>query len=325
MKLRKLSVAMVGGALLCACAGLPSPAAPKTRVSADYEASGDVSGTRAFVYGKRTVLQFPSRPLRLTIHDENGVVVPYEREGHYYRLSRKLERFTVWANTRAMSFSAISRHTPTVATTEAVAANPAPLAAQPKDAVPAMQTSTTISTERAVRGDMSALLRLSAAQLDEVRRVIAGGSASAAEVKALHARLNRVEAQLVATASIMVRVQFETAATGFAADDELVRTLVPAAKAAERINVRGRTDARIAGSNDPRIALARALAVRQFLVEHGVDGSKIKVFALSAGDFIAPARTDEGRALNRRVDIELVDRRHAALKQPPERLEGTAP
>lgn len=159
-----------------------------------------------------------------------------------------------------------------------------------------------------------ALLRRSAAQLDEVRRVIEAGAGNAGETKALTTRLMRAEAQLLTSTSALLRVPFATASTSFEADHHLVPILVSAARSAERINLRGRTDARVAGSDDARIALGRALAARQFLIEQGVDANKIKVFFLAAGDFLAPATTEAGRALNRRVEIELIDRRYAELK-----------
>jgi len=320
MKCTPLVAAMAAGAFLSACAGIPPSDAPKTRVSADYEAAGDVSDVRAFVYGKRTVLEFPRRQLWVTVHDANGVTVPYEREGRFYRLSRKLDRFTVWANTRTVSFSKVHQPTVSLATQANVeqSADPATILASALDET--KDTPVVVRAEREPADEAAALLRISARQLEEVRKAVAT-SASPAEAKVLNARLDRIESQLVNAAAAMIRVHFDSAATDFAPDSEVMRVLVPAAKAAERINVRGRTDAKIAGNADPRIALGRALAARTFLVQQGVDAHKIKVFALPAGDFIAPAGTVEGRALNRRVEIELVNRRYAELMKHTARLQ----
>lgn len=314
MKWAPLVAAMAAGAFLTACAGIHSPQAKKTPVSPDYEAAGAFAGMRAFVYGKHTVIEFSSQPLWVTIQDENGVAVPYEREGRYYRLSRKVDNFTVWANARSIAFSAIPHAAP-AATAMSPAATPAPTHSDSASPV-------VVSAEAAPDDDSAELLRLSAAQLDDVRRAINAGTASAAQAKALNHRLDQIEAQLVKAAAALVQVQFQTASTEFAPDARLVHALIPAAKAAERINVRGRTDSRIPGLDDPRIAMGRALAARQFLMEHGVDGDKIKVFAQPAGDFIAPADTAEGKALNRRVEIELVNRRFAELRTEAGRLQA---
>jgi outer membrane protein OmpA-like peptidoglycan-associated protein len=293
-------------------------------VSADYEAVGDPSGMRAFIYGKRTVLELPSRPLWLSIQDDNGVIVPYEREGRYYRLARRLDQFTVWINTRVLSFNRVTGQAPIVAKPP-VNADPAPRLSPVHDAAPSTKSVVPVSAELTPEDNGVALLRMAVTQLEEVRQTIAVGVGSVAEANALNARLDRLEMRLLATGAAMIRVQFATRATDFRANDEFVRTLVPAAKAAQSINLRGRTDARIPGRDDPGIALGRALAVRHYLVDHGVDDGKIKVFARAAGDFLAPSNTDVGRALNRRVEIELVDARYAALKQQATRAPGTAP
>jgi outer membrane protein OmpA-like peptidoglycan-associated protein len=279
---------------------------------------------RAFIYGRRTVLELPSRPLWLSIQDENGVNVPYEREGHYYRLARTLDHFKVRANTRVLSFNRVTGQA-SIASNTPTTADPAPQLPAVNEVAPSTKSAARVGAEFTPEDNAVALLQMAVTQLEEVRQTIAAAAGSDAEANALNARLDWVEAQLRATGATMIRVQFDTRATDFRPNDEFVRTLVPAAKAAQSINLRGRTDARIPGRDDPGIALGRALAVRQYLVDHGVDDGKIKVFARAAGDFLAPSNTDAGRALNRRVEIELVDARYAALKQQATRAPGTAP
>lgn len=312
MRSTSLAVLLAVGALVAGCVALPPADAPTSRVSPDYVASGDVSGVRAFLYGKRTVLEFDTAPVWLSIRDENGVDVPYEREGRYYRAARRLDKFSLWLGTRALSFTAVPKVAPVVAAASApapVVAASAPAAAEPKPVPVTLQAIPPSSDEA------SALLKLSAQQLDEVRQAIAANGDNPIESKALNARLDRIEAQLVAAASAIVRVQFDTEQTEFKPSAEVANVLIPAAKAAERVNVRGRTDSRAPGADDPKIALGRALAARQYLVDRGVDPAKVKVFSLPAGDFLAPASTAQGKALNRRVEIELVNRRFAELRR----------
>lgn len=304
MKWIVLTTALAGSALLAACAGLAPDDGPKARVSPDYMASQGVAGVRAFVYGNRTVLEFDSRPLWLTVQDENGVPVQAEREGHYYRLARKLDHFTVWANTRAIAFDAA---TATNAESAVIAA-PASVRAMPGK-TPSLDLSPPL-------GDAAALLTLSTVQLEEVRRAIASGASSAGEARALNARLDRIEAQIAKAGTVVVRIQFDSAETNVDPDSALFRALVPAAKVADRVNVRGRTDAQVAGANDLNVAIGRALAARKALIDRGVDAAKINVFFLAAGDFVAPSSTTEGRALNRRVEIELVYRHRANPSRP---------
>jgi outer membrane protein OmpA-like peptidoglycan-associated protein len=107
------------------------------------------------------------------------------------------------------------------------------------------------------------------------------------------------------TAPPVYRVVFPFASAAFDPPAELVNGLLPAALQADRVELRGRTDSHVKDDADARIALARALAARRFLVARGVPPAKIRVTYLSSGDFIADDSTPEGRAQNRRVDIVL--------------------
>lgn len=283
MRLTSLVAALLGGALFAGCAAPPPARPPWIQVSADYAAEGNATGVRAFVYGKRTILVFDRRPLRLTVHDANGVPVAYEREGPYYRLARRLDRFTVWTNASVLSFRRTGHAAP--ARTEV----PLNERAQPEREAPS-------------------LAPWFAAQQDEVRRMIAMQASSKAEADLLMARLNRVEAQHRSGVSTMVRMQFEAGANNVLLDDDRTRLLIAAALAAQQINIEGHTDAYSEGPNDLGIALERARVTREFLIAHGVDGRKIRLAARPAGDFIVPLNTEQGRALNRRAEIELLHR-----------------
>lgn len=303
---RSAIAVLVAGTLLTACAYLPPADTPARRVSQDYTATGGTSDARAFLYGQHTVLEFNSAPIHLLVKDESGASIEYEREGRYFRLSRKLDNFTAWVNGRAMTFAPIKpQQAAQPPATDSVAAVEAmKLVALYGGAAPAP-----------LNPDTDALLALSKKQLEDVRQVIAEASQNPAvtgtELYEANARLDQIEAQLVAAASAIVQVTFPTRSTKFKPSPSVAETLLSAAKAADSVNVRGRTDARIAGPADPRIALGRALAARKFLIDGGVKPAKIKVFSQADGDFIAPNTTKEGRALNRRVEIEAVNRRAA--------------
>lgn len=249
-----IAAALTSAGLLAACMGtLPPPDGPKTRVGPDYTASESVSGVRAFVYGNRTVLEFDSRPLWLTVQDENGVPVTAEREGRYYRLARRLDHFTAWINTRAIAFKATAKaEAKLAATSKADDLPPGASPSRPAAVVPTPPFD-----------DATALLQLSAAQLEEVRRAITAGAAGAAETHALNARLDRIETQRAKAATVMVQVQFESAQTDVDPDSALFRVLVPAAKAADHVDVRGRTDARVASPLDLKIVISRTLAAQK--------------------------------------------------------------
>jgi outer membrane protein OmpA-like peptidoglycan-associated protein len=166
--------------------------------------------------------------------------------------------------------------------------------------------------------DVSALLNLCKSQLAEVRRLLDEGSmnpkTTGQELFDVHRRLDEIEARMLTAAAVVVMVSFPTGGTAFRPSPEVAEVLIASGKAADNINVRGRTDSRVARPADARIALARAMAARKFLVDHGVDPKKIKVFSRADGDFAVPSVTKEGRAMNRRVEIEFIDARIAELK-----------
>ena len=103
MKVAQIAVA-VCALQLAACAYVPMSQQRALPVSSDYIASGDVPDTRAFIYGKRTLIEFKTAPALLVIKDADGAELQYEKAGHFYRLDRIVDRFSAWADGRAMSY-----------------------------------------------------------------------------------------------------------------------------------------------------------------------------------------------------------------------------
>lgn len=73
-----------------------------------------------------------------------------------------------------------------------------------------------------------------------------------------------------------------------------------------RVDVRGRTDGRRPTAGDEVIAARRAAAARDWLIHQGVPASLITINYASAADPVAGNNYSGGRALNRRVDIEII-------------------
>lgn len=71
------------------------------------------------------------------------------------------------------------------------------------------------------------------------------------------------------------------------------------------ITLEGHTD--ITGSDDKNIILSksRANAVKNYLSDHGVEHSRIKILGYGSGRPVAENSTVEGRSKNRRVEIKL--------------------
>ena len=88
-------------------------------------------------------------------------------------------------------------------------------------------------------------------------------------------------------------------------DEDLLAALGDAARAANRIYLHGHTDAYVASESGTELAIRRAVEVRKLLISLHVAPERIRLFYRGAGNFIANNSTPEGKALNRRVEIEL--------------------
>lgn len=317
MKAARIALCLAVAGAFSACAYIPPNEGPSRRVSPDYTATGEVEDARAFVYGKITLLEFDTTPAFLAVRDEKGESVSHERVGRYYRLPRVLNNFTVWANGRSVTFSAPMN-------TRVFSAPTIKLPAKSPEAVK-------VAAEAAPRvtpgdDDLAALLNLSKVQLSEVRRLLdqadKNPKSTGQELFDANQRLNDIDARMVSAAAAVVQVSFPTSSTAFKPSAEVAEILISAGRAADVVNVRGRTDSKRAGRLDAQIALGRALAARKFLVDHGVSADKIKIVSQPDGDFAAPNNTKEGRALNRRVEFEFVNPRIPELKGQSVKLAG---
>lgn len=89
--------------------------------------------------------------------------------------------------------------------------------------------------------------------------------------------------------------------------DDLVSKLTGVAT--EVIIVTGHTDNVGVAAANQRLSLQRAEAVKKYLVGKGVDPNRVYTDGKGASQPIADNRTAEGRAKNRRVEIEAVGTR----------------
>ena len=298
--IRRFTLVIGAAAALSGCTHLPQQSLVAHQVSADYMATGGPDGTRALIYGGVTLLELESHPALLSAQDASGESVRYERVGRFYRFERALDRFTVWLNGDPVRFDAI----PVTRVFSAPGAD---------DDVRAEKLAEALPND----AELLALLDLSAQQRTEIDALITqatiGPAGADDDLDKIRRRASRQDGRITDAGAVVVRVGFPTGSTVFQPAPTLADALIKAAHAADRINLRGRTDSKVAGPSDPRIARDRALAARRFLIENGVAPSKIGVYSLAAGDFSAPSSSPEGRAINRRVELEFISPRITAL------------
>ena len=279
MKTRHVTSILFCSVVLGSCAYVPlnEDQGVARRVSPDYRATGHTEYARAFIYGGQTVLDLSDGPALIWIKDEQGKTVDYERMGRYYRVNGQLEKFTAWVNGRHVTFAM-------------------------------MPTTRVFSSSLKLTNQADTWLmktiQLVMAQMQEIRTFVSNETA-------INKTLN---ARFLSGSSATMRVAFDTSSAEFAPSGEVAKVLAEAAKTAEKITIRGRTDSNVAGTLDVDLARNRALAARKFLLAKGIKAEKIRVLSQGAGDFIAPNTTNEGKAINRRVEIQLVSSRFENLQ-----------
>lgn len=300
MKYNKLFLATASCILLGACSTFSPQSGPAYRVGPNHTATGNTTGVRAYVYGDRTLLEYDSDPYSLSVTDAAGSPITYEKEGKYYRLDRTVRDFTARADLfKATAFHLVEAPAPKVLPVVAKAP-PAPVAF-----FTAPDTRPPVIVKTQSDSDLAAALAELQKQITAVRASIEHGAPDAASIERLNARMDQIQTKLANTSSTVLMVYFDLHKTGFEPKPEVASILLSVAKTADVVKVRGRTDSTVAGPADARIAKARATSAQSYLVAHGISPAKIQTSWLAAGDFIAP-KTAEGRALNRRVEIEFV-------------------
>lgn len=99
-------------------------------------------------------------------------------------------------------------------------------------------------------------------------------------------------------------VFYKFGATTFEMDEGERARLLEAARDAEYVQVRGRTDGDVETPGESRVARLRAESMQMFLIANGVAPDKVVANWQPIGDHWVPNTSAEGRAMNRRVEIE---------------------
>ena len=71
-----------------------------------------------------------------------------------------------------------------------------------------------------------------------------------------------------------------------------------------KLEVQGHTDSTGSVEHNEKLSDARGASVKQWLVDHGIDASRLESKGYAATQPVADNKTPEGRARNRRVEIK---------------------
>lgn len=223
---------------------------------------------------------------------EHGAALPYSRSGMYVVIAGVHPRLFI---TSPQGTTIAANNGQAGPTGPAATPSPAPQATASQPVDPEIL---------AARG----ALQLARQEIADLRVQLAQARAAQApgpEAAAIQGRIARLEALSGEADAVIVRVEFGRGSIDFQPSDAVAETLVKAAKEASHVTLRSYTDARVSDESNKRIALARALTARRFLINAGVPAKKIRAFYQSAGGFIADNSTPDGRAKNRRVEIQI--------------------
>ncbi|EGU31283.1 outer membrane protein [Vibrio ichthyoenteri ATCC 700023] len=98
---------------------------------------------------------------------------------------------------------------------------------------------------------------------------------------------------------------FHYSTNGTTASFTQIESVLEAARTACRIDIQGRTDGQVITPKEKEIAQKRASNVRDQLVKYGVKSEIVFTNYAPSGDYVGDNWTEDGRAQNRRVEIDV--------------------
>lgn len=176
-------------------------------------------------------------------------------------------------------------------------------AQKPADTVTAAQSQQlqeVLSDNARLRSDLERLSR----ELAQVRAQLAAALGDADKIQESLAVANHRLDEIQASATKLA-VNFKFGKSTFEPAPDVAEQLATLAQDSDKINVSGFTDSRGTAEANRVVAMQRAIAAKQHLIEQGINEAKINVFA-KPGVYVASNDTIEGRAANRRVELEFI-------------------
>ena len=166
------------------------------------------------------------------------------------------------------------------------------------------------STRRPANTSMNIDLQVCTIELQNTRIAAAESTrtadATVASLERAAARQRLQTATQVALGTNTVfTVHFDFGSVEINVPPEDGEALIKAARTSPLLVLRGRTDGARDSPAESRIARMRAEAMRDYLVDHGIDPHRIRTTYQPSGDFAVDDNSPRGRAMNRRVEIEL--------------------
>ena len=306
LKMALLALAAPVGACVTRGSG-PEPSVPAGYNFA-YEASQqeDLGLVQAFDDGSHTYLEFREQIPQLDIRtNSSGPALKIHLSERYVTVDGVYPRLLVTADDRTANILNEAAPQPATPIPEPQSSRPVPVAAnQIAEPAPSVRTIAEVGVPETLQSMHSHLrvaeLNREIAQLEDRVRSL---TQQLDEAHRAGAAVNLSARPELAGPRFVVR--FEDNSAEARIDEEFLAPLGAAARAANRIYLHGHTDAYTATDSGKELAIRRAVAVRQLLIAQDVSPSRVRLFYRGAGNFVANNSTSEGKAQNRRVEIEL--------------------
>lgn len=143
------------------------------------------------------------------------------------------------------------------------------------------------------------------ADLDAVKVALASArTRSGNGTHNINRNLDVIEKQIADASTSAMRVKFDLNSTKFTPDATTASQLLRTAQTSTKITIYGHADNTGTPAQNSIVAMARAVSARNYLILKGIQSSRISVVSRGATEPIADNSTADGRARNRRVEVE---------------------
>jgi outer membrane protein OmpA-like peptidoglycan-associated protein len=124
--------------------------------------------------------------------------------------------------------------------------------------------------------------------------------------RASTAKYHSSETITIRARSVLFTITLGVGETQFAPSIAFQQALLKSANSATSIEILGATDAAKANAGSARTAKTSAENARKYLLDNGIELGRMTTTYLAARGFVADNATPEGKARNRRVEIEMM-------------------
>lgn len=221
------------------------------------------------------------------------------------------------------SYSLIESDTPVIPVPASSAPPPMPSAALPTRSFAAPlqryeQPLLTIDRLEEEGARIQAQIDRLRADLEVVKVALASARArKAGDATRINSKIDGIDERFADANTSTMRIRFDLNSTKFAPDSATARQLLLAAQNALRINIYGHADNTGTTTQNSIVAMSRAVSARNYLIQNGIHSRKINIVSRGATEPLADNNTADGRAKNRRVDVEFSNKPALAANSYP--------